>query len=381
MQGGRYNSRSRGLYNTHLKPEINAHLLMSMAAHSPSIEKTTLEEYVANERNHRGISLQEPTTPENLKQFQESVIRAGKVCVLLAAGQGSRFKAEIPKVIYPFAASAGEETRPLASYSLRAASKLGIPVVIIVGHARKEVSDVLHKECNYIESNFQKSCSVAFLVQEQQMGTGHAVYLSKFAVPVNFEGDIIITYADNPGVDDQLLQELITQHDAHKEKLGKSYSALVLTGSRCNAGQGAASYGRIVRKSKGGGPIIDIVEKKTIKRLSELSSSVTYDGIIWSPEELDEIDEFNSGIVIARFSPYVAILGNVLPNQTKFDPPKYEYYATDFVKGLVARGQIVEGWCIPRDSMWKLEGANTVQELVELEKRTIARVMLAEPST
>lgn len=53
------------------------------------------------------------------------------------------------------------------------------------------------------------------------MGTGHAVYLVKNALPKDFRGDIIVTYADNPGVDSFLLDRLIECHKRYKQQLGK----------------------------------------------------------------------------------------------------------------------------------------------------------------
>ncbi len=171
------------------------------------------------------------------------------------------------------------------------------------------------------------------------------------------------------------LQQVVGQHEALKQEHGDRYGGLILTGSRKDAGQGAAAYGRIVRQKKEGGPVVDIVEKKTILALKRDESVKVYEDVAWTPEELENIDEFNSGIVIARSDLYMTVLGNIMASQTKFDPPKYEYYATDFVKGLVAMGKITEGWQIPRESIWKLEGANTVEELAELGQKSKDRMM------
>lgn len=136
------------------------------------------------------------------------------------------------------------------------------------------------------------------------------------------------------------------------------------------AGQGAAAYGRIVRAQKDcTGPIVDIVEKKTIVTLAEDGKSNTYGKVTWNAQELDAIDEFNSGIVVARARQYLDTLADIVASQTKFDPPKYEYYATDFVKGLVGKNMMIRGFLIPEESTWKLEGANTVDELEELQRK------------
>jgi len=53
------------------------------------------------------------------------------------------------------------------------------------------------------------------------MGTGHAVYLVKNALPKDYSGDVIVTCADNPGVDSSLLDRLIDCHHRYKQQLGK----------------------------------------------------------------------------------------------------------------------------------------------------------------
>jgi bifunctional UDP-N-acetylglucosamine pyrophosphorylase / glucosamine-1-phosphate N-acetyltransferase len=296
---------------------------------------------------------------DRLESFHQTVDRRGAVCVLLAAGQGSRFKAPFPKVIHPFAG------KPLAQHALDAAGAIGIPAVVVVGHAREAV-------CKALDAS-NRGGFVAFVVQEEQMGTGHAVYLAKYALPIEFRGDVVIMYADNPGVDDALLRKLLDVHETNKDKYGEKYGGLILTGSRAGATSAADAYGRIVRANKAGGTIIDIVEKKTIGKLASDGKHSTYGDVTWTADELERIDEFNSGIVVARADSYLKVLGSVVASQTKVDPPKYEYYATDFVKGMVAGGLVVEGWTVPADEMWKLEGTNTLEELVALESKHASR--------
>lgn len=298
--------------------------------------------------------------------FHQAATQRGLACVILAAGQGSRFVAETPKVIYPFKNINGEQ-RPLVAFSVEAAIACQMPIVMIVGHAREAVVQAL---APYLPRNYP----ILFVVQEKQMGTGHAVYIAKHVLPARFRGDIVVTYADNPGVDGVLLNQLIERHDSLKKKLGEDYSALILTGSRAGAGSGASAYGRIVRETRHGGAVVDIVEKKTIVKLRSDGLNKTYSNECWNAGELENIDEFNSGIIIASADEYFTALGSVTASQTKFDPPKFEYYATDFVKGLLIMGKISEGWKIPQDSIWKLEGANTVDELRDLEQKHADRL-------
>lgn len=300
----------------------------------------------------------QPMAPDALRAFHAAVDARGAVCVILAAGQGSRFVAPFPKVIHPFAG------KPMTQHAIDAAAAAGVPAVVIVGHARAQVCEALHGD------------GVAFIVQEQQMGTGHAVFLARYALPEHFAGDVAVLYADNPGVDAPLINKLLSQHDSNKAKYGDRYGAMILTGSRASAGDGADAYGRIVRESKAdGGPVVDIVEKKTIMHMSSgvMAPTKTYGAVTWTSSELDAVDEFNSGIVVARARAYMDVLGEVKATQTKVDPAKFEYYATDFVKVMVARAVVAEGWLMPVDEMWKLEGANTLDELKILEANQLAR--------
>lgn len=306
------------------------------------------------------------TLPTNaLKNFVDIAEKKQEVCVILAAGQGSRFVSDYPKVIHPFSAD-GLENQPLASYAVRAAQGRGIPIIVIVGHEKNRVVSKLKE---HIGHNYP----ALYIIQSRQMGTGHAVYLANQALPSNYTGKIIVTYADNPGVDETLLGQLSEQFNELLKRYDGNCGALILTGSRADAGSGAAAYGRIVRKAKRDGPVVDIVEKKTIVKLRGDGQGKTYGDVSWTANELEDIDEFNSGIVIAKALDYIQVLGEMVASQTKFNPPKYEYYATDFVKGLVEKGIVVEGWKIPTDTIWKLEGANTVEELAELEQKNAIR--------
>lgn len=332
------------------------------AKQAPETSSKTLSAYVADGTpslplDPSSLPTVAPLPADTLSAFHSAVTERKAVCVLLAAGQGTRFVSEHAKVIHPFAG------KPLAQHALDAAAEADIPVVVIVGHEKENVVKALDLSDG----------KGVYVSQDQQMGTGHAVYMAKCALPEAYDGDIVVSYADNPGVDAELLKTLLDGHRSNAEKHGDKYVAMILTGSRKAAGAGAAAYGRIVRKGKEGGPVVDIVEKKTIAKLAEEGNKMMCGEVEWSAEELDEIDEFNSGIVVAKANDYLTVLGDILPNQTKMDPPEFEYYATDFVKGLVAKGLIAEGHQLPACDIWKLEGANSVEELKELEEKHTKR--------
>lgn len=238
-----------------------------------------------------------------------------------------------------------------------AAISRGLSVVVVIGWEGQRVSGDLGKGLSDEE--------VVFVMQEKQMGTGHAVGVGLNVFGESWEGDVMVTCGDCPGIDGSLIGGLLG--DFRKGTVG----AMILTGSRRAAGKGTAAYGRIVRAGKKGGEgVVDIVEKKQIDRMG-MDDRRKYEGkdyqVEFDKDELDNIDEFNSGIYVAKAPLLFDAIMNVTASRTKVDPPKYEYYATDFVKGMVAKNITVQATKVDDSDIWKLEGANTVEELHELE--------------
>lgn len=294
-----------------------------------------------------------PLVQDELNEFQEAVKKRNAVCILLAAGQGSRFISDIPKVVHPFNGKA------LVQYSIDAAMSTNLPTIVIVGHARIDVVKTV---------SVPQDGHVVFVTQEAQMGTGHAVYMAKAALREDFDGDVIISYADNPGVDVDLLADF--EHAHARFKSDDQYGAMVVTGSRKLGGEATNAYGRIVREGINEGCVLDIVEKKVIDRLKGSDDVKRIGDLEWSADALDKVDDFNSGIVVARAKAYLNALGKVFPSVTKKKADgtclKMEFYATDFVKVLKEDGYTTRAFQVAAKDMWKLEGTNTVEELNEL---------------
>lgn len=175
-------------------------------------------------------------------------------------------------------------------------------------------------------------------------------------------GDIIVLYADVPGVDEALMTAIIDRHRSLRRS-DPAYGAIVVTGSRSNSSASASSsYGRILRDKRNPSCISQIVEKKQINLLSDSDPQ---------KRMLDELDEFNSGIFIARAPALFSALSDVKPHQVGSE--RYEYYATDFVHQMVASGLHVYAWQVPPVIQYKIEGANTLEELEEIEIRRRAQ--------
>jgi bifunctional UDP-N-acetylglucosamine pyrophosphorylase/glucosamine-1-phosphate N-acetyltransferase len=230
--------------------------------------------------------------------------------IVLAAGQGKRMRSRLPKVLHPLAG------RPLLAHVLQAARALGPRKVVVVhGHGAEQV------RAAFTESN------VEWVLQAEQLGTGHAV---QQALPrVSQEADVLILYGDVPLVASATLQRLA---QAGAEGVG------VLTAEL----EDPAGYGRIVRERSG--RVARIVEQKDA-----------------SPQEL-AIREVNAGFMAMSARRLLGWLGRLTNRNAQ-----KEYYLTDVVSLAVAEGVPVNA--VKVDNAWEVAGVNSKRELAELERR------------
>ena len=146
--------------------------------------------------------------------------------MILAAGQGTRMKSPLPKVLHTAAGA------PLVTWAIEAALDAGTDqVVLVVGHLRQLVIDA-------VQARFRER--VAFAVQTEQRGTADAVRAGMAAVHPDVT-EVVITYGDVPCVPGEALKRLVAQRASSKALL-----ALITTEVDDPTG-----YGRIVRDAKG----------------------------------------------------------------------------------------------------------------------------------
>ena len=112
--------------------------------------------------------------------------------VILAAGKGTRMKSDTPKVLHQIF------TKPLLGYVLDSVKNISSEAFVIVGHHSNEVKEYISK--NY---DFAKP-----ILQEPQLGTGHAVSM---ACPYlqDFQGQVIILCGDTPLIREETLKKFI----------------------------------------------------------------------------------------------------------------------------------------------------------------------------
>jgi bifunctional UDP-N-acetylglucosamine pyrophosphorylase/glucosamine-1-phosphate N-acetyltransferase len=145
--------------------------------------------------------------------------------IILAAGEGKRMKSRTPKVLHPLCG------RSMLGHALAAAQDLDPErLVVVTGHGRDQVTPEVARVVP----------DATVVVQEQQLGTGHAVRMVTETVGT-FEGVVLVTYGDMPLLRSATLLDLVRAHQA------QGNGVTVLTAMAADP----SGYGRIVRDSAG----------------------------------------------------------------------------------------------------------------------------------
>ncbi len=247
------------------------------------------------------------------------------VLLILAAGQGTRLRSSLPKVLHLLAG------KPLFDYVLDASRALGpVTTYLIVGHEADKVKSHL------------ASHSLQFVEQVPQCGTGHAVQISKPHWGAH-RGHLLILSGDVPLISTVSLQKLLEAHL-------KGGSAATLL-SACL--EDPSGYGRLVRA--GDGTVEKIVEDRDA-----------------SAEEL-RLKEINAGVYCFEIRDLSEAIGELSSSNLQ-----NEYYLTDCVSLLRKKGKRV-GAVVCQDPDEVL-GVNSRIELAKLEHilrhRKVKQLML-----
>lgn len=230
--------------------------------------------------------------------------------VILAAGQGSRMKSALPKVLHPIAG------RPMLHHVIDTAKLLGAEKIhTVIGHGADKVREATDE------------ASVNWVTQSEQLGTGHAVAQALPDLPD--DARVLVLYGDVPLTRHETLEGLVGTLDDNT--LG------LLTVTMDNP-QG---YGRIVRNADG--DVQSIVEQKD------------------ASAEQQQIREVNTGIlaVSARH------LKSWLPTLSNSNA-QGEYYLTDIIAMAVAQGLGVS--VSQPENPFEVQGVNNRLQLAELER-------------
>lgn len=209
--------------------------------------------------------------------------------VILAAGQGTRMKSSKPKVLHE------AMHKPLIKYVIAAVHHADIEdVCIVVGHGAEEVKQTLGE--GYL-----------YALQEQQLGTGHALMQ---ALPVLPSADsLMVLCGDTPLLTAQTLSQLRSYFD-------ESGAACTIMSAILPDG---GAYGRIVRNDNG--EVASIVEARDASS-GELA-----------------IQEINSGVYCFDREALAAVIDKLAPNNSQG-----EYYLTDIICELRNIGKKVNAY-------------------------------------
>lgn len=245
--------------------------------------------------------------------------------VILAAGKGTRMESELPKVLHRVL------ERPMVSYVIDAARQAGAEqICLVIGHQAALVKETIGDGVQYV-------------LQEQQLGTGHAVMCARDFI--GDEGDVLILCGDTPLIQGNTLKKMVDVHCASAN--GATVLSTVL--------EDAAGYGRIVRNEDGA--FIKNVEQKDA-----------------SPEE-QEVKEVNSGMYVFRADALQEGL-NSLTN----DNAQGEYYLPDVLTFISCQGRLKVDAMVT-DRRDDIRGVNTKQQLCEAEEIMKRRCQLKQQGT
>jgi len=188
--------------------------------------------------------------------------------IILAAGEGTRMKSKLPKVL-PRSAN-----RPLLSWVVDAAREAGAGrIIAVLGHQAERVAKTLPED-------------VRTVIQQKQLGTGDAVKSAQQAL-AGVAGEVFILCGDAPLIRPETLKLLLREHRRRKAR------ATVLT-ARVDDPKG---YGRIVRESGDQGLVAKIVEEKDAtpeeRRIQEVNSGAYCFDLAWLWKTLDQVRNHN----------------------------------------------------------------------------------------
>jgi bifunctional UDP-N-acetylglucosamine pyrophosphorylase/glucosamine-1-phosphate N-acetyltransferase/UDP-N-acetylglucosamine pyrophosphorylase len=235
------------------------------------------------------------------------------IAVVLAAGQGTRMKSDLPKVLFPVLG------RPMIEFVLDALAAAGIErVIAVVGYRAEDVKQSLASRRG-----------IEYALQTERLGTGHAV---KMAAPLlaGHDGPVLIVTGDSPLIQFSSVKELLAHFDQHRP------ACLLGTLHKANP----AGLGRIVRDVAG--QFVGIVEEKD------------------ATHQQRQITEVNMSTYVFDCRELLHAL-----SQLKNDNRQQEFYLTDCPGILKAEGKRVEALPVLKDC--EALSINTIDELQSVE--------------
>ncbi|WP_180272761.1 sugar phosphate nucleotidyltransferase [Konateibacter massiliensis] len=231
--------------------------------------------------------------------------------VILAAGKGTRMKSDLPKVVHTV------NGKPMVEYAIEAAKGAGADeVCLVVGYK----SDVVKSSV---------TSKVEYALQQEQLGTGHAVKCAKDFIGT--EGETLILFGDTPLITGGTLKKLVEFHRTNQNKV-TVLSAIV---------DDPTGYGRIIRDKDGS--FLKSVEHKDASVDELLSKEVNSGMYVFDAKELSEALD-----------------------QLKTNNAQGEYYLPDTLTIIKEKGYPVDAYVL--ENAQEMTGVNDPEQLEEVER-------------
>ena len=230
--------------------------------------------------------------------------------IVLAAGKGTRMKTEMPKCAFPLL------KKPMIEYVVDALKKAKLDSTIcVIGH-KKEIFEELLKD------------KVSYAIQEEQLGTAHAVLMTKEFVKE--DGYSVIVPGDKPLIDDEMINNLIKAHLKNDNDLTVGVHYV----------DNPKGFGRILRDENLN--VVRVIEDRDASAAEK------------------KIREVNSGIYCVNNK----LLFEAI-SQTSNENARHEYYLSDIVR-ILASNHKVDTYTF--DDSFKLNGINDLPTLAMFEE-------------
>lgn len=230
--------------------------------------------------------------------------------VILAAGQGTRMKSKLPKVVHKVMGKC------MVEHAITAAKEAGADeICVVVGHG----ADIVKKEIK---------TEVTFVTQDKQLGTGHAVKCARDFI--GREGETMILFGDTPLITGATLKSLVEMHRF-------TGNAITVLSAKI---ENPTGYGRIIRDHDGS--FVKSVEHKD------------------ATDEERLCDEVNSGMYVFNSAELYDALDKITNNNAQG-----EYYLPDTLMIIKDKGLSVDAMVV--EDTTEIEGVNSRVQLAHAE--------------
>ncbi len=245
--------------------------------------------------------------------------------VILAAGQGTRMKSSLPKVLHRIGG------RPLISHVLDTAAGLQPETIIaVVRHERERVAAAI----------LDHAPTTVIVDQDEIAGTGRAVEQALGALPADFDGSVVVLSGDVPLIDVVTLQQLTLTHV--EQGRGMTLLSAIF--------ENPTGLGRVLRDASGA--MRGIVEEKD------------------ATDAERRITEINGGIYVFAREALARALAEIDTNNAQG-----EKYLTDAAARILHAGGVVDA--VATDDQWLIAGVNDRAQLAEAGRELNRRIVLA----